>query len=164
MSGATSPPKWMGMIATVSSVMASATDAADRASESRSMSAKTGVPPAATTAFAVAGNVKEGTITSPSVRPWARRFAYNADVPELNATACRVPAASAILRSNSPISGPFAHHVPRWMTSVTAVRRITTYAGNGFMLHFFQAMLDVGRPITFIERYILLLSIIWVIS
>jgi len=74
------------MIAFVREVISDSTWAGSRLKVLGSMSAKTGVPPASATEFAVAAKEKEGTITSsPVLIPAAIKPIWCADVPELNA-------------------------------------------------------------------------------
>jgi hypothetical protein len=73
-------------------VIFSFTSSGSNPNVSSSISTKTGFAPTKRGAFAVAINVKEGTITSfPLCIPCAKRAACKADVPELKVTAYSVP-------------------------------------------------------------------------
>ena len=101
------PKRWTAITARVRSVTASYTRAGSTFIVRRSTSTSTGRAPASTTAFAVAGKVYAGTITSsPSPSPSAATARWTAAVPEETATACSVPQASARTASNSATFGP----------------------------------------------------------
>ena len=86
--------RWTTMIAAVRSEILLSTSDASRPSES-SISANTGTAPAHTTAFTVAMNVKDGTMTSsPQPTPRAARATRSAAVPLEVATACVAPSSS----------------------------------------------------------------------
>ena len=72
-----------------------------------SMSAKTGVAPALTTAPAVAKKLTPGTITSsPGRTPRARRAIVSASVPLATPMQCRRPMKAANSDSKASTSGP----------------------------------------------------------
>src|SRR4030042_2450584 len=107
-------------MATVFLVILDSTSLASRPKVSCSDSAKTGLPPASITAFAVAMKVNDGTMPSLPLISCARSKVVNAEVPELNVKAYFLPINFAILCSNSSISGPMAQYVPRCITLATA--------------------------------------------
>ena len=100
------------MTPTVRAVTRAAASAGSRLSVAGSTSAKTGMPPASTTASAVAKKVKAGTITSsPAFTPSARRARTSASVPFATPTHPAAPKNSANALSNSRTSGPCTNAV-----------------------------------------------------
>ncbi len=93
------------MTASVRGPIAAATASGPSARVSSSMSTQTGVAPAATTALAVAAQVKLGTRTSP-VMPAQTRLAKSAAAAEFTATACGTPWYAANSSSNASTWGP----------------------------------------------------------
>ena len=92
--------------AAVSGPMHAARSAGSIAIVCGSQSTKRSVAPACTAAAAVAKNVFAGTTTSRPSTPSARRMISSAAVPELTATACRVPWRAANAASSSAPIGP----------------------------------------------------------
>src|SRR5258707_6843917 len=102
------------MIARVREVIAASTRLGFMLYVSGSMSTKTGRAPACNTAFAVAMNEKEGTITSsPGPTPLHNRARWSAVVQLLVATACATPRRAVRARSKASTRGPCAIHPVR---------------------------------------------------
>src|SRR5690348_10136490 len=98
-------------------------------SESRT-SAKTGVAPAWTITFTVAGHVSEVVITSsPGPIPRATSARCSAAVPEATASACSAPTYSANRRSSSAARGPVVSQ-PERIVSATAATSSSPTAGG----------------------------------
>src|SRR5438105_1803060 len=93
---------------------------------SRSMSAKTGRGPFHATAWAVAANVNDGTMTSPD-RSRARSTSINPEVHEDTATQWRTPRYSAAVASNALTRGPLVRIPERRTASIASATR----AGSG---------------------------------
>ena len=86
------PARCTGTIAFVRSVTSSATRAGSTLRSESRTSAKTGVAPAWTITFAVAGHVIGLVITSsPGPTPSASSERWSAAVPDESATTCRAP-------------------------------------------------------------------------
>ncbi len=110
------------MIAFVRSVMSSATWSGSMfRSESRT-SAKTGVAPAWTITFAVAGQVIGLVITSsPGSTPTASKERWRAAVPDATASAYSAPTYSAKRRSSSAAFGPVVSQPERRVSETAAI-------------------------------------------
>ena len=94
-----------------------------------SISAKTGIPPASATEFAVAANEKDGTMTSsPALIPAAINPRWSADVPELTAMQCLPSTYFENSSSNALTSGPWAI-MPLRRTRSTAARSSSPMIG-----------------------------------
>src|SRR5207342_2484102 len=89
---------------------------------SPSMSAKTGVAPVYRTAFAVATNVRDGTMaSSPGPRPAARQIRWSAAVPLATAIAWVEPKYSANRFSSSSVRGPMLSQPERYVSDTAAI-------------------------------------------
>src|SRR5438552_2623565 len=116
------PARWTGTIAFVRSVTSSATRSGSRFKSLSRTSAKTGVAPAWTITFAVAGHVIGLVITSsPGPTPRARSERWSAAVPEDTASTCRAPRYSRNRSSSSAVRGPVVSQPERRVSATAAI-------------------------------------------
>src|SRR5215218_7187442 len=116
------PAKCTGISAFVLSVTSSATWAGSMFRSDSRTSAKTGVAPAWTMTFAVAGHVIVLVITSsPGPTPRASSERWSAAVPEATASTCSAPTYSANRCSSSAVLGPVVSQPERSVSETAAI-------------------------------------------
>src|SRR5215204_1382748 len=141
------PARWTGMIAFVRSVTPALTASGSMFRSDSRTSTKTGVAPAWTTTFAVAGQVIGVVITSsPGPIPSATRVRCIAAVPEETASACFAPTYAAKRRSSSAAFGPVVSQPERIVRATASISSSPTAGGWNESIVVLRDSSCTGRP------------------